>query len=135
MLVVLYQLEYKIMVIAMKIIILSSFFKNDTIRQFYQLGMSPVMSRSIYETLEKLRMEKIDGVLFFCYASYEDPIELILNVRDVDGTVPIFLVGCEKYRTKLDSLTRQPGIYCLGQDEDVVTAVRESVKKEGAFED
>lgn len=116
--------------IVMKVIILSSFFKNETIKHFYQLGMTPVMCHSIFETLEKLRLYKIEGVLFFCDASREDPIELILNVRDVDNTVPIFLIGCSRYRSKLELLKRQPGIYSISQDMDVVKEVCESVTRQ-----
>jgi hypothetical protein len=57
------------------------------------MGMEAVIRRDIEETMTALKHGRYCGILIFRDHVEEDPLEIILNVRDYAPVLPVIVVG------------------------------------------
>ncbi len=61
------------------------------------LGFSPVVWSSALHSLEKLRTSHVNAVVIDRDVTHTDVLEFILNVQDIDHSMPIIVIGKRKH--------------------------------------
>jgi DNA-binding NtrC family response regulator len=60
------------------------------------LGFAPQVWGSMRHSLDKLRRHKFAAVVMDLKFNQTDPLEFILNIRDIDDKVPVIVFGSAK---------------------------------------
>ncbi len=60
------------------------------------LGFAPQVWGSMQHSLDKLRRHKFAAVIVDRKFNRADPLEFILNIRDIDDKVPVVILGSPK---------------------------------------
>ncbi len=89
---------------------------NRTFREtLRELHMNPTFLGSMEAILYALRHSQAVAVLVDRDRSEADDLELVLNIRDLDETIPIFLVGSPAQRQTETLLWRQPATFLINK--------------------
>ena len=88
--------------------------RNRTFREtLRELRFDPTFLGSMEAVLYALRHTQASAVLVDRDRSEADDLELVLNIRDLDDRIPIFLVGRPARRQTEDLLWRQPATFLI----------------------
>jgi DNA-binding NtrC family response regulator len=75
------------------ILVLGTHSNRALIETFEDMGFSPIVRGSAQGSLEKLRHERFAAVVVDRRFTHADVLEFVLNVRDIDATVPLIVLG------------------------------------------
>jgi len=90
-----------------KILILGRQDNHEIPKAIIELGYFPVTRGSVILCYEQLRSRCIDAVVVERDFTHADVLEFVLNVRDLNRSVPIIVFGCSggaRHEHKLASL-------------------------------
>ena len=76
-------------------------------------GMEVVVRTSIEEVMNSLKHGRFTAILTYRELLAEDPLELILNVRDRDSNIPIIVFGASNDENYERILAGRDGVYVL----------------------
>ncbi|MFC1761675.1 hypothetical protein ACFL6U_06305 [Planctomycetota bacterium] len=77
------------------------------------LGYNPIVRGSVIHCYEKLRSEYIVAVIVESDFTHADVLEFVLNVRDLDETVPIVVLGRSCKKNHEHKLIQQKHVFRL----------------------
>jgi CheY-like chemotaxis protein len=85
--------------------------KSPLVETLFDFGYMPLLRRDMHDALYKLRHERFRAI--FVDRSYEgiDALEFILNVRDINGDIPIILIGQPLDQHEEEILKKQPNLH------------------------
>lgn len=63
------------------------------IEGLFEQGLTPILRRTMLPALEKIRHENFIAIFIDCNAVEIDILEFVLNVRDINSHIPIFVIG------------------------------------------
>ena len=78
-------------------------------------GLVPLVQRNIPQALDKLRHEHFAMIVVDRSHTDVDVLEFILNVRDIDGEIPIVVIGQSDDTLDDQILRAQPRTFVSGQ--------------------
>lgn len=65
----------------------------ELIENLLKIGLSPLVRETIQNSIYELRHEQFAGILVDNNSTNADVLEFVLNVRDIDGEIPIAVLG------------------------------------------
>jgi FixJ family two-component response regulator len=71
------------------------------------LGFAPQVWGSMRHSLDKLRRHKFAAVIVDQKFNRADPLEFILNIRDIDDKVPVVVLGSSKEKRIESEILKQ----------------------------
>jgi hypothetical protein len=77
------------------------------------LGCIPITRGSVIQCYKQLKSEAIYAVIVECNFTHADVLEFILNVRDLDRSVPIIVVGQSSDQEVQKKLATLESVYML----------------------
>ncbi len=90
--------------------------ENDTdLREsLFSIGLIPLYRENMQDLLGKLRQGAYDAVVVDQDQERADVLELLLNVRDLNETIPVIILGAQKSFVELDQmLGSQPHAFMI----------------------
>ena len=75
------------------VFVLGQEYPNELAERLFDLGYVPLVRTKMQQALEVIRHEQCSAVVVDGDSPQLDILEFILNVRDVDGSLPIIVVG------------------------------------------
>jgi DNA-binding NtrC family response regulator len=75
------------------VLLLSSNRKKGLLDVLQNIGLEPLLRENIQGILEKLRHENYAAIVVDSRNANIDVLELVLNVRDIDGQIPVVVLG------------------------------------------
>lgn len=75
------------------ILILGSNENKELTEPLFELGLTAIVRESMQQALEKLRSGIFGAIIVDRQHAECDVLELVLNVRDLDEDIPIFVLG------------------------------------------
>ena len=100
------------------VLILSTERSGGLVEILLDIGLEPLVRKDIQETLYKLRRERLGAIFVDRNRVDVDPLEFVLNVRDVDPEITIVIVGESSSTSEDLALKRQPGVFLLEAEPD-----------------
>lgn len=76
-----------------------------------RVGLVPVFLRSMQGVLEDLHCRGVAAVVLDRDRQGADPLELLLNVREINGEVPVLVIGNRMTAACEDYMASVPGVY------------------------
>lgn len=77
------------------------------------IGVEAVVRRNIEETMTALKHGRYSGILIFREHVDDDPLEIILNVRDYAPALPVVVVGSPRDKEYERILSERERVYVL----------------------
>ena len=100
---------------ATAVLVLSGDDESGLVDAILQLGLSVLIRKTMDQALRAVRHESLAAIVLDCRQSDVDPLEFVLNVRDMDEKTPIVVMG-ESYLSDDDEALRVvPHMYVLSR--------------------
>ena len=77
------------------------------------IGIEAVVRTNTEEAINSLKHGRFTGILIYRDFLVEDPLEVILNVRDCDSAIPVIVVGVSSDEHYERILAARDGVYVL----------------------
>jgi hypothetical protein len=114
--------------------------ENETLKEaVFELGHTPLTRDTIARVIEKIRQERVSSIVVD--SEHTDPeidiLEFILNVRDIDKTVPVLMAGQPGIEPEDFTFLSSKRIFVLGivRDPKLLAEKIEDVMMSGPAED
>lgn len=95
------------------VLILSTNKKSDLVETLFNLGYVPLVRQTILPALEMLRHHRFRAVFIDRNREDVDALEFILNVRDLDEKIPIFVIKNAHDQQETRMIARQKNVLLL----------------------
>ena len=89
--------------------------QDDLSNTLFEAGYVPIVRGNMMEALSKLKHEPFAAVLVDKNHSEEDTLEFILNIRDMDGQIPIIVFGTIDNEDENRVLSKQNNTCLVGE--------------------
>jgi CheY-like chemotaxis protein len=101
------------------VLILSHDENSYLLEPVFSIGLAPVVRGNMEEALDRLRHDRFAMILVDRSRADVDVLEFILNVRDINATIPVAVVGEPSAGGQVDKiLWAQPRTYVIDKLED-----------------
>ena len=98
----------------MSILIVGMNIQGDLIDTIYQSGYLLSFINSMEDAIKKIRYEKFSAILFDRrYEISIDILEFILNVRDFNSSIPVYIIGKSNDTREDQILIEQQEVYII----------------------
>ena len=104
-----------------RILLLGSRESRPLLERLLGLGLEPLLREGILSTLSTLRRGSFAVIAVDPEHLAIDLLEFVLNVRDIDGRIPIAILGEPPDARIRDTLASQPGVHVLPAEETATT--------------
>ena len=101
------------------VLVLGSNKNRELIEQLLDIGFAPVVRETMQAALSALRRESFAAILVDRDRMSVDPLEFILNVRDIDEQTPVMVVGQSPDEQNVQMVQAQPRALILTRSEAV----------------
>lgn len=75
------------------VLVLGRYGNTDLIETLFNMGFAPLVRETLPEALDKLRHDRFAMIVVDRRHVDVDVLEFVLNVRDIDATIPVAVVG------------------------------------------
>ncbi|NQT19869.1 MAG: hypothetical protein HQ592_09195 [Planctomycetes bacterium] len=95
------------------VLVLGTDDNKELIELIFNAGLAPVVRKTMRGVLAKLPTERFTAILVDRDHSNDDLLEFVLNVRDIDIEIPVFIVGEPADPKSDEMLTRLRNIHFI----------------------
>lgn len=99
---------------------------NILMDSLFDAGYVPIVRGSMNEAISQLRHELFKAVIIQQDRIEADTLEFILNVRDLDEAIPVFVVGASEDQEENQVLSKQQNTFLVGED---YSELKKQIKK------
>lgn len=92
----------------------------------FEAGYVPIVRDSMNEAISKLRHEEFIAVIVQQDQIEADTLEFILNLRDLNTQVPVFIVGINRDDEEKQVLSKQQNTILIGEN---YSLLKQQIKK------
>ena len=100
------------------VLVLGTYANKDLVDILLSIGLAPLVRENIQGVLDKVRHEQFGAIVVDQRHANIDVLELILNVRDVDGRIPVVVLGKLRDEAIRKTLASQKQIKVVGDTKD-----------------
>lgn len=89
---------------------------NPLMDTLFDIGYVPIVRKNMGEAISKLRHDLFAAVIIQRDQIEADTLEFILNVRDLNEQIPVFVVGNSTDQDENRALSNQENTFLVGKD-------------------
>ena len=95
------------------ILILSKEKQGNLTEDLFDMGFIPLVKPDLNRVIYDLRHERFILLIYDGNGLEIDPLEFVLNVRDLDGIIPIIILGSSIDQREEELLRREPNVFLV----------------------
>lgn len=107
------------------VLILGSYANQEYVEVLSNIGFIPEVRGSARHSLDKVRRQRLSGVVIDRKFTHADVLEFILNVRDINPKIPVVVIGFGKDKQIDRKITKQDHTKVLGEFDRGETLAKE----------
>jgi hypothetical protein len=107
------------------LLILGSHRSQEYVEALSSIGFVPEVRGSVQHSLDKVRRQRFSGVIVDRKFTHADVLEFILNVRDINRTIPVVVIGLGKNERIEGKIVKQDHTRVLDEFDRGQTLARE----------
>jgi DNA-binding NtrC family response regulator len=107
------------------LLILASHRSQEYVEALSKIGFVPEVRGSVRHSLDKVRRQRFSGVIVDRKFTHADVLEFILNVRDINRTIPVVVIGSGKDKRIEGKINKQDHTRVLGEFDRGQTLAKE----------
>ena len=107
------------------LLIIGSHRSQEYVEALAKMGFVPEVRGSVRHSLDKVRRQRFGGVIVDRKFTHADVLEFILNVRDINRTIPVVVIGIGKNERVEGKITKQHRTRVLDEFDRGQTLARE----------
>jgi FixJ family two-component response regulator len=99
------------------LLILGSHRSQEYVEALANIGFVPEVWGSVRHSLDKVRRRRLSGVVVDRKFTHADVLEFILNVRDINRTIPVVVIGSGKNKRIEGKISKQDRTVVLSESD------------------
>jgi CheY-like chemotaxis protein len=117
------------------ILVLGHHARHDLAEMLHGIGIQSEVRGSVAGALERLRRGRLAAVLVDRRFTRADALEFVLNVRDIEETVPVIVIGAANDKGADQQIRRQEHTAVVDESRDMDSLSRELLAVLDRFKD
>ena len=99
------------------LLILGSQANQEYVEALAKIGFVPEVWGSVRHSLDKVRRRRLSGVVVDRKFTHADVLQFILNVRDINRTIPVVVIGSGKNKRIEGKINKQDRTVVLSESD------------------
>lgn len=98
------------------VLVVGSDVNKELLDSLFEAGLTPLVLADMTDAMNRLHRAGLAAVILDRDHTDIDALEFVLNVRDIEGRIPVFLTGGSAREARENLLLEQPGIFVIDRD-------------------
>jgi hypothetical protein len=95
------------------ILVLSKVTQSNLVEDLFEMGFIPLVKPDINNVIHEIRHQHFILLIYHGDDLDIEPLEFVISVREMDGIIPIIILGSDVSKKEKELLMREPNVFLV----------------------